>query len=218
MHIQDFIVTNIPAFKIDGPVSEVVQFFEDNTYSHVAIIENDSYLGVLDENDLEQLMADEKIEYYRYDLSTFFVRKDSNWLDVLETFARNKANLVPVLDDEGRMEGYYDLTDVVNIFIDTPFFTEPGGIIVLAKGIKDYSFSEIAQIVESNNTKLIGGFITDSKNDVIQITIKVASANLNEIIQTFRRYNYNILFGNHDDQFLEDLKERSNYLEKYLNV
>ncbi|HDZ13953.1 MAG TPA: acetoin utilization protein acuB, partial [Pricia sp.] len=38
------------------------------------------------------------------------------------------------------------------------------------------------------------------------------------IIQTFRRYNYNILFGNHDDQFLEDLKERSNYLEKYLNV
>lgn len=218
MHIQDFIVTNIPVFKIDGPVSEVVQFFEDNTYSHVAIIENDSYLGVLDENDLEQLMADEKIEYYRYDLSTFFVRKDSNWLDVLETFARNKANLVPVLDDEGRMEGYYDLTDVVNIFIDTPFFTEPGGIIVLAKGIKDYSFSEIAQIVESNNTKLIGGFITDSKNDVIQITIKVASANLNEIIQTFRRYNYNILFGNHDDQFLEDLKERSNYLEKYLNV
>lgn len=218
MHIQDLIVTNIPVFKIDGPVSEVVQFFEDNTYSHVAIIENDSYLGVLDENDLEQLMADEKIEYYRYDLSTFFVRKDSNWLDVLETFARNKANLVPVLDEEGRMEGYYDLTDVVNIFIDTPFFTEPGGIIVLAKGIKDYSFSEIAQIVESNNTKLIGGFITDSKNDVIQITIKVASANLNEIIQTFRRYNYNILFGNHDDQFLEDLKERSNYLEKYLNV
>jgi CBS domain containing-hemolysin-like protein len=218
MHIQDHIVSNIPIFKIGDPLSKVIPFFQDNTYSHVAIIENGNYLGVLDENDLEQFEEDKNIEHHRYDLGTFFVRKDTNWLDVLETFARYKANLVPVLDEEGRMEGYYDLTDIVNVFIDTPFFTEPGGIIVLAKGIMDYSFSEIAQIVESNNTQLIGGFITDSKNDVIQITIKVASANLNEIIQTFRRYNYNILFGNNDDQFLEDLKERSNYLDKYLNV
>ncbi|MGB7395358.1 MAG: CBS domain-containing protein [Pricia sp.] len=218
MHIQNHIVSNIPIFDIGDSLSKVIPFFQDNTHSHVAVIENGTYLGVLDENDLEQFEEGRNIEHHRYDLGTFFVRKDTNWLDVLETFARHEANLVPVLDEEGRMEGYYDLTDIVSVFIDTPFFTEPGGIIVLAKGIKDYSFSEIAQIVESNNTKLIGGFITDSKNDVIQITIKVASTNLNEIIQTFRRYNYNILFGNHDDQFLEDLKERSNYLDKYLNV
>jgi len=218
MQIQSHIVTNIPSFKIDDSLSKVIEFFKGNTYSHIAVIENGTYLGVLSEDDLENFDASEKVEQYRYDLDTFFVRKETNWLDVLETFARNEANLVPVLDNKGRIDGYYDLTDIVSVFIDTPFFTEPGGIIVVAKGIKDYSFSEIAQIVESNNTKLIGGFITDSKNDVIQITIKVASSNLNEILQTFRRYNYNILFGNADDQFLEDLKERSDYLEKYLNV
>jgi len=218
MHIQNHIVSNIPVFEVDDPLSEVIHFFKETTHSHVAIIEKDSYLGVLDENDLEEFETGKTVDDHRYDLGTFFVRKDTNWLDVLETFARHGANLVPVLDEMGRMAGYYDLTDIVNLFIDTPFFTEPGGIIVLAKGIKDYTFSEIAQIVESNNTKLIGGFITDSKNDVIQITIKVASSNLNEIIQTFRRYNYNILFGNDDDQFMEDLKERSDYLEKYLNV
>jgi len=218
MQIQSHIVTNIPTFKIDDSLSKVIDFFKEHTHSHIAVEENGAYLGVLGENDLENFDGSEKIEQYRYDLDTFFVRKETNWLDVLETFARNKANLVPVLDDKGIIYGYYDLTDIVSVFIDTPFFTEPGGIIVLAKGIKDYSFSEIAQIVESNNTKLIGGFITDSKNDVIQITIKVASSNLNDILQTFRRYNYNILFGNTDDQFLEDLKERSDYLDKYLNV
>lgn len=218
MHIQTHIVTNIPVFEIEDSLSKVIEFFQENTHSHIAVAENGVYLGVLGENDLENFDANEKVEQYRYDLDTFFVRKETNWLDVLETFARNEANLMPVLDDKGRIDGYYDLTDIVSVFIDTPFFTEPGGIIVLAKGIKDYSFSEIAQIVESNNTKLIGGFITDSKNDVIQITIKVASSNLNEILQTFRRYNYNILFGNTDDQFLENLRERSDYLEKYLNV
>ena len=218
MHIQTHITKNIPVVEIEDSLSKVIDFFKDHTYSHIAVVEDGSYLGVLGENDLENFDGNEKVEQYRYDLDTFFVRKETNWLDVLETFARNESNLVPVLDDQGRIDGYYDLTDIVTVFIDTPFFTEPGGIIVLAKGIKDYSFSEIAQIVESNNTKLIGGFITDSKNDVIQITIKVASTNLNDVLQTFRRYNYNIIFGNTDDQFLEDLKERSDYLDKYLNV
>ncbi|WP_149274785.1 CBS domain-containing protein [Pareuzebyella sediminis] len=218
MQIYSLMVSDIPVFQITDSMTDVVDFFKENTYSHIAVQENESFLGVLSENDLDSFDTHKIIEDYRYDLDTFFVRKETSWLDVLEAFARNEANLVPVIDEQARVLGYYDLTDIVSVFIDTPFFTEPGGIIVLAKGIKDYSFSEIAQIVESNNTKLIGGFITDSKNDVIQITIKIASSNLNEILQTFRRYNYTILFGNTDDQFLEDLKERSDYLDKYLNV
>lgn len=218
MQIYSLMVSDIPSFQITDSMTGVVDFFKETTYSHIAVVENESFLGMLGENDLDNFDTHKTIDDYRYDLDTFFVRKETSWLDVLEAFARNKANLVPVLDEKARVLGYYDLTDIVSVFIDTPFFTEPGGIIVLAKGIKDYSFSEIAQIVESNNTKLIGGFITDSKNDVIQITIKIASSNLNEILQTFRRYNYTILFGNTDDQFLEDLKERSDYLDKYLNV
>lgn len=218
MQIQNHIIANLPVFKVSGSIKKVIHFFKHNTYSHIAILENDHFLGVLNKNDLEIYEPDKKIGDYRYILENFFVHNTTSWLDVLEAFARNEANLLPVIDGEGHMLGYYDLTDIVGVFIDTPFFTEPGGILVIAKGIKDYSFSEIAQIVESNNTKLIGGFITDSRNDVIQVTLKVGSSNLNEIIQTFRRYNYSILFGNNDDQFLEDLKQRSDYLEKYLNV
>ncbi|MDP5061135.1 MAG: acetoin utilization protein acuB, partial [Maribacter sp.] len=102
--------------------------------------------------------------------------------------------------------------------IDMPFFTDPGSILVVATGVKDYSFSQIAQIVESNNAKLYGGFISDTQNDIIQVTLKITANNYNKVVQTFRRYNYNIIFGNSDDEFLEDLKNRSDYLEKYLNV
>ena len=218
MHIQNLIVPNLPVFKTEDSIKKVIRFFKGSIFSHAAVIEKGMFLGVLSGNDVENFESNKKIEDYRYNLEAFFVRKDTNWLDVLETFARNEANLIPVLDDEEAVSGYYDLTDVVSVFIDTPFFTEPGGIIVVAKGIKDYSFSEIAQIVESNNAKLIGGFITDVRNDVIQITVKISSTNLNDVLQTFRRYNYNVLFGNNDDQFLEDLKQRSDYLDKYLNV
>lgn len=218
MQIQSYIITNIPVFKLDEPLEKLVQFFMENTFSHIAIVEEDRFLGVFNENDLKNFEVDKKIEDYRYNLESFFVKKDASWLDVLEIFARNEANLLPVLGNEEEVLGYYDITDVVSVFINTPFFTEPGGILVVAKGAKDYSFSEIAQIVESNNGKLIGGFISEMRNDLVQITLKISSSNLNEVMQTFRRYNYNILFGNIDDQFIEDLKQRSDYLDKYLNV
>jgi len=218
MQIQTHILTNIPVFKVEDSLKSVVRFFKNTTFSHVAVIEKGRFLGVLSEDDLENLKVDEKIEGYRYSLDNFFTRKDANWLDVLEGFARNEANLLPVLGENEEVLGYYDLTDVVGVFIDTPFFTEPGNILVVAKGIKDYSFSEVAQIVESNNAKYIGGFITEMMNDVVQITLKISTENFSDVVQTFRRYNYNIVFGNSDDKFLEDLKERSDYLDKYLNV
>ncbi|WP_405380513.1 CBS domain-containing protein [Maribacter sp. LLG6340-A2] len=218
MHIQEHIITNIPVFEIKDTFEKVLEFFQDTTYSHIAVVEDGRFLGVFSENDSEALLPNTKIEQFRYELDGFFVRRDTNWLDVLESFARNETNILPILSEKEEVLGYYDLSDIVTVFIDTPFFTDPGSILVVATGINDYSFSEIAQIVESNNAKLIGGFITDTQNDIIQVTLKITTNNYNKVVQTFRRYNYHILFGNSDDQFLEDLKDRSDYLDKYLNV
>ena len=218
MQIQTHIITTIPVFDLKEPLENLVQFFMENTYSHIAIVDENKFLGVFNENDLESFEVDKKIEDYRYNLVSFFVGKDTSWLEVLETFARNEANLVPVLGDKEEVLGYFDIIDVVSVFTNTPFFAEPGGILVVAKGIKDYSFSEIVQIVESNNSKFIGGFISELRDELVQITIKISTNNMNDVVQTFRRYNYNILFGNIDDQFIDDLKQRSDYLDKYLNV
>ncbi len=218
MQIQSQIINTVPIFEVSETLKEVIRFFEETTFSHVAVTENGMYLGLLSENDLACFEPDKRIEEFRYEMESFFVNKETSWLDVLEMFSRNEANILPVLDENQTVTGYYDLEDVVSMFIDTPFFNEPGAILVVATGIKDYSFSEIAQIVEGNNARLLGAFITDSQNDVVQITLKIGTQSINEVAQTFRRYNYTIVFGNSDDQFMEDLKQRSDYLEKYLNV
>lgn len=218
MYIQDQIITTVPVFEVSETLKEVIQFFEETTYSHVAVTENGVFLGLLSEMDLACFEPEKSIEDFRYELENFFVTKETAWLDVLEMFSRNEANILPILDEAQLVLGYYDLEDIVGVFIDTPFFREPGAILVISTGIKDYSFSEIAQIVESNNARLLGAFITGSENDVVQITLKIGTQNMNEVAQTFRRYNYTIIYGNSDDQFLEDLKQRSAYLEKYLNV
>jgi signal-transduction protein with cAMP-binding, CBS, and nucleotidyltransferase domain len=218
MEIQSHIIDTIKVFDTEDLLENVIQFFRDSVFSHVAVKDNGRYLGVIAEDDLASFDERKKISDYRYSLETFSVSREATWLEVLEIFTRNETNLLPVLGEQLEVVGYYRLLDVLGLLVETPFFREPGGILVVAKGKKDHSFSEISQIIESNNTRILGAFITDIQNDVVMTTIKLSSENFNEVLQTFRRYNYSILFGTIHDQFLEDLKQRSDYLDKYLNV
>ena len=196
MQMQQYILNTIPVFEMGDSLKEVIHFFTHSTYSHVGITEEGRFKGLLGEADLESFQPS----------------------SLIEVFTRNEANLLPVVDENEVLLGYYDLNDVVDLFTDMPFFTEPGAILVVSKPMRDYSFSEIAQIVEGNNTKLLGAFITTIENETVQVTLKIGDSNINEVLQTFRRYHYQVLSGSIDDKFLEELKQRSDYLDKYLNV
>ena len=218
MPLREYIINDIQPVSIDETIKEVQLIFSNLTYSHIPIQKDKVYLGCISEADAHCLDSSKQISKYQYVLEGIFVRSDTIWLDVLEAFAMSNANIMPVLDKNNKYLGYYELSDFLSIFNETPFFSEPGGILIVEKGINDYSFSEISQIVESNNAKLFGAFISKIENDVVEITIKVGNTTLSDIIQTFRRYSYNIISGHEDDAFLEDLKERSDYLNKYLNM
>ena len=86
------------------------------------------------------------------------------------------------------------------------------------KNTNDFTFSQITQIIESNDAKILGLFISYSDTETTQITVKITLSNFNEIIQTFRRYNYTILSEHQEDSYLNSLKERSDYLDKYLSI
>jgi Mg/Co/Ni transporter MgtE len=133
-------------------------------------------------------------------------------------FAKNHSNVVPVLNEENAYLGYYELEDIVKFFHETPFLREQGGIIVIKKSIQEYSMSQITQIIESNNGKLLGLFVSEADVENVQITIKIAIGAMNDIIQTFRRYNYEIVSEHQEDNYLNSLKERSEYLDKYLSM
>lgn len=193
-------------------------FFMDVSFSHFPVLEGGIYLGSIVAEEIETFDTDKKISNYKYTLEPFFVRSSMNWLDVLEVFGKNHTDIVPVLDENNHYLGYYELTDSMRFLNETPFIKEAGGIIIVKKALVDYSMSQVSQIVESNNGKLLGLFVSKSDNDTIEITIKVTLGVMNDIIQTFRRYNYEIISEHNDDNYINTLKERSDYLDKYLNI
>ncbi|TPN86007.1 CBS domain-containing protein [Aquimarina algicola] len=213
-----YIVNEIEPLDISVKVTDAQLFIKDRTYTHFPVTKKGVYLGCIPEADIRCFETDKTLDAYQYALEGFYVRQDDNWLDILESFAQNNSNIMPILDDDNRYIGLFELGDIMNLFNETPFLSEPGNILIVEKGIQDYSFSEISQIVESNNAKVLGLFISNMQNDVAQITLKISDSDINNIVQTFRRYSYNIVSRHQEDTFLTNLKERSKYLEKYLNI
>jgi len=218
MPLSEFILNDIKPLASTDKIKDAQLVFRQLTYSHFPVKKDGVLIGSISETDVHCFESDKTLEDYLYAVEAFHVYQQTLWLDVLEAFAQNDTNVMPVLDKNNKYLGYYELHDIISIFGTTPFFAEPGAILIVEKGFNDYSFSEISQIVESNNAKLFGAFISKIENDVVEITIKIGHTGLNEIIQSFRRYSYNVVSGHHEDILLENLKERSEYLKKYLNL
>lgn len=218
MEITNYITTDFKAIDSQETIASVKDFFDDITFSHFPVVEEGIYIGSISSEDIETFDSDKKVIDYKYTLAPFFTRKDSIWLEVLEVFAKNHTNLIPVLDENNSYVGYYELDDIMSFFHQTPFLKEHGLILKVKKGIVDYSMGQITQIVESNNGKLLGLFISESDGNSIEVTMKISLGAINEIIQTFRRYNYEIISEHQEDDYINTLKERSDYLDKYLNM
>ena len=216
--ITDFINNQYKALQVSDAVADAADLFLDVEYTHFPILEHTIFLGSISKEDTDLFSDIDAINDHKYNLTRFFVRNDMNWFDVLEEFSKNHTNLLPVLDDKNNYLGFYELDDVLHFFNETTFVKEDGGTIVIEKESADFTFSQICQIVESNDAKLLGVFISNKSATKTEITLKISRSNFNEIIQTFRRYNYTILSEHQEDAYLADLKERSDYLNKYLNI
>lgn len=216
--IQDYLKQDHKAISRNEDIASVQDFFEEMNYSHFPVTDQENYVGNLNAEDALSFDASKSVADYQYVLESFFANTTMSWFEILEIATKNQANVVPVLNEQNAYVGYYELDDILLFFQDTPLIKDPGPILVVQKGIQDYSLGQIAQIVESNNGKLLGAFVSATVDSKIEITLKLALGPLNEIIQTFRRYNYEIVSQHQDDQYMTNLKERSDYLDKYLNL
>lgn len=216
--IKEYINNDFKPADSQETIESLQDFFAELPFSHFPVVEESIYIGSIAAEDVETFDSHKKIAEYRYTFESFFARTNMVWLDVLEVFAKHNTNLVPVLDELNNYVGYYEIQDIIKFFNETPFLKEQGGIIVIKKGVLDFSMSQITQIVESNNGKILGLFISDANIDSVEITIKISLGAMNEIIQTFRRYNYEIISEHQEDTYINSLKERSDYLDKYLNI
>lgn len=219
MLFLDFIINDIKPLQLSDTVNKAKALIASNTLSHIPVVEDGAIVAMLSEADI-QTVDDEfaTIHDLAYLYNHFQVRVSDNWFDAIKVFGENDANIIPVLSKEQKYMGYYELMDFISLLNDMPLMDHMGATIIISKELKAYSISEVSQIIESENAKILGLFVSKLTADKAYITIKIATENINAILNSFRRYKYHVISENVDDKYIQELKDRSNYLTRFFEI
>ncbi len=215
---QELLNQSIPVFRIDDRVEEVKEFFEDGRFSHVAIYDDQRFLGNLSSYALYPLENDESLYSLIDELQSFWVGETAHWVSVFDQLLKSGADLIPVLDHSGMHKGYYLLEDIEGMFGQSTFVQEAGEVLIISSNPSNFSVSTIVQLIEMNQGG-VGGLLMTASNELVkEVAVKVNSENFTQILSELRRYDYHIDYAPVNDLYFEQLKERSDYLTNYLDL
>jgi acetoin utilization protein AcuB len=221
MLAKDLISDVIPSLRTSDSGQKALYWMDIFRISHLPIVNNEDFLGLISDKDIyDANMAEEPIGNHNLSLFSPYVTEDQHIYEVIELASRLNLSIIPVLDHNSHYKGVITQNDLIHFFADFSALKEPGAIIVLDMNIHDYSLSQIAQIVESNDARILSMYISShSATTRMELTLKINRNDLTSIIQTFTRYNYTIhsTFMDHDD--MNSLYEnRYEMFMKYLSI
>lgn len=219
MSLEGFIAKEAIALPYSGTVKNTANIFKNSAYSHLPVLNNNKLVGCIAVDDLLSFELNEKkIADYQYSLESFHASSTDLLLDVLTLFAKNETNILPVVDERKNYVGFYDLTTILTYYASSSFLKNEGTEIIIAKEENVYSMSEAVQIAESNGAKVLGIFTSKSENNLMYLNLKIHTTAINDVIEAYRRYEYKIISQVQDDRYIEELKNRSAYLQKFLDI
>jgi acetoin utilization protein AcuB len=217
----DLVSDVIPALRTSDTGARALSWMEIFRISHLPIVDNQEFLGLISDTDIYDLgLMDEPIGNYKLTLFSPFVYSGQHIYEVIEIASRLRLTVIPVLDEDKNYKGLIGQSDLLAQVAALAAVRDPGGIIVLEMNQHDYSLSQIAQIIESNNSKVLSLYIKNAgESTMMEVTIKISSTDMTSIIKTFDRYNYHIKATFMDDDNLSSFYEnRYEQFMRYLNI
>ncbi|MDN5423984.1 MAG: CBS domain-containing protein, partial [Chryseobacterium sp.] len=216
MFIKDYISKDFPWFSLTDSIESARNTLEDFGYSHIFIKKSHHFYGAIAEDFLYE--GDGILKDLEHQIERFAILEDNNIMDSIRLFYTFSSNVVPVINKNEKYLGYITCEDIFQNFSRYPLFSETGAILTVEIPARRYSMTEIANIVESNNSKFYGGFITSMSDEMIQITIKISNENLSSIDATFDRYDYRIVQKYYSDEKSDLFNDRFGFFQKFIEI
>jgi acetoin utilization protein AcuB len=220
MTAKDLVSTSITPLKTSDTGLKALSIMEEVKVSHLPIVNSEEFLGLVSQLDIEEVNdPDEALGNHNLSLTRPFIYQDQNIFEIVRIFSAQKLTLLPVLDRKNNYLGVITLADLAQNFSRLTAADNPGGVIILELNNNDYSLQEIAQIIESNDAKVLGLYVTSFPDSTrIEITIKLNKIDIRPVLQTLARYKYGVTATFSEEEDDDVLKERFDSLMNYLNI
>ena len=220
MVAKDLITEDIPTLTHTDTGDIGLRWMDEFKVSHLPVLKNGNFVGLISESDiLDRMDLDQTLDVLFDHLPRPYVFENDHIYEVLHKISEHRISVVPVLTKDEIYLGCTSVHQVVNTIATTGGIKESGAILVLEINQIDYSLAQIAQIVESNNARILSSYVMSTPDSTkIEVTLKINKTELDPIIRTFERYDYVISASYQKSDFNDDLQLRYDSLINYLKM
>ena len=219
MIAKDLISEEIVPLRTSDTGEDALAMMSDFHVRHLPIVNGSQLLGLISEDEILEFDAEESVGSYTLKMTHPFVYDRNHIYDIMRLLNEYRLTLIPVVDKHQTYLGVVTLEDLLKFFADSASFGEHGSVIVLTVNRYNYSLSQIARIVESENAIILNSFITSTPDSTeIDITLKLNRSDISKIMASFRRFDYDIKASFSESEYIDSLQEHYESLMSYLSV
>jgi len=219
MLVKDFITKETPVLKNSDSIEYGLSLMDDFKLRHLPLLEDNKYRCLVSEKDLLEL-TDPKIAIGTPALSSPSLRLDSHLHEALGMMTRYKLSLIPVIDKKDEYLGAVTRDKLIDVLSELCQAETEGSVFVLEILPHDYSLTDIARIIESNNAHVLNLLsYTDKESGRIRLIIKIDLEDVSPVIRSFERFNYIVLYHFMEHGIVDDLlQQRMEELVRFMNI
>lgn len=216
---KEIISVAIPTLSPDDQVSQALELMSEFHVSQLAVIASDKYLGLVFEDDLLNIDENASIQSVSDHFSRVAVHANTHFIEAIQTSNDYNLSLVPVVEKENEFVGVILATELLKHYGKVTGASEPGGVIVLEMDQRNFSFSEISKLVETNDAQITQlNTYWDNQASAFFVTLKINKFEISDIVATFQRYEYQIKYYFGEELYENELKDNYDHLMNYLNI
>ncbi|MFY8010652.1 MAG: CBS domain-containing protein [Saprospiraceae bacterium] len=218
MMASAFIDPSIVPLKISDSVAVAIDFFKEFSVRQLPVVQDNICIGILSLDEIEEELEDIPVLDF-INLGYSFASTYDHIYEVMRAISEQSVTLFPIIDENNNYLGCITLASLFKNYVNCAAFSQPGSIVVLEMDKKNYSLAEIARIVESENKVILSSLLSsNAESDRLEITLKLNSAQIQNLLSTFERFGYNIKATFDEEDVKDTLKNRYESLMTYLNV
>ncbi|UTW64367.1 hypothetical protein KFE98_09575 [bacterium SCSIO 12741] len=220
MLASEILVTEIPTLSKHDSVAQAIEWMDEFKVMHLAVVDGPLFLGLVHEDYLLAIEdPTERISDHLNYLIQMHVYSNEHVFEVLRKVEEYGVTLIPILNPKELFVGVITVANLMEVIAEMPVVKSPGGVIVMDILNTDYSLTEIARIVESNDAKILGSFVSRNQDSsTIEVTLKINKLNIQDVIQALERFDYDITASYDQSDANDDLIDNYDNLMNYLNI
>ena len=216
---KDLISATIPTLNLNDSVQQALDLMSEFNVLQLPVVADDKYLGLVFEDDLMNLDDRATLKTIDTHFSKVAVHANTHFIEAVQILNDYNLSLVPVVDKENEFAGAIAAIDLLKELGKTTGASEPGGLIVLEMEQRNFSFSEISKLVETNDAQITQlNSYWDNNTSSFFVAIKINKFEISYIVATFQRYEYNVKYYFGEELYENELRNNYDHLMNYLNI